>query len=242
MKTCREEGCEGEVHKLGRCFPCHRLRYNKYAQQRRQRVREYKAIHGQEPVYIKPTLCMTEGCDQPREKIGRCIAHYREHERIRHSEWVKENPEKSKETARRFYANNTEKCRAKAIAFHKTRRQKQLQLVGIPAELARCKIRGDGERTRAKRITDRVFAISEKELFKIYNSPCFYCGSEDRISMDHVVPLSRGGSHGIGNIVSACVPCNSQKNSKCIMEFRLWLNRMSKFLPEEHLCQLNLSR
>ena len=74
---------------------------------------------------------------------------------------------------------------------------------------------------RAKIKNNGIFAISKKELSKLYSSPCFYCGSTEKITMDHVVPIDRGGTHSIGNLVPACSRCNSSKRVKTIMEWRV---------------------
>jgi 5-methylcytosine-specific restriction endonuclease McrA len=63
--------------------------------------------------------------------------------------------------------------------------------------------------------------ISNKEIEFLQNSPCFYCGSKERITIDHIIPLARGGRHSIGNFVSACHSCNSKKHARFIMEWRL---------------------
>lgn len=42
--------------------------------------------------------------------------------------------------------------------------------------------------------------------------PCEYCGSTDRITVDHREPLAAGGSNTRGNIVPACRPCNARKH------------------------------
>ena len=49
-------------------------------------------------------------------------------------------------------------------------------------------------------------------------SGCFYCDGpyEHR---DHVVPLSRGGTHDIGNVVPSCQACNLSKGAKLISEW-----------------------
>lgn len=49
---------------------------------------------------------------------------------------------------------------------------------------------------------------------------CFYCGESSRLEVEHVIPISRGGRHAIGNIVGACRSCNARKHAKLIMEFR----------------------
>lgn len=40
--------------------------------------------------------------------------------------------------------------------------------------------------------------------------------------MDHVVPLSRGGSNNKANKVGACVPCNREKGDMTLEEYALW--------------------
>jgi 5-methylcytosine-specific restriction endonuclease McrA len=41
-------------------------------------------------------------------------------------------------------------------------------------------------------------------------------------TLDHIVPLSRGGSHTWANVQTACSLCNSKKNAKTIGQFRLF--------------------
>ena len=43
---------------------------------------------------------------------------------------------------------------------------------------------------------------------------CRYCGSPERLTIDHVVPRSFGGSNEPANLVAACVQCNSRKNAR----------------------------
>ena len=56
---------------------------------------------------------------------------------------------------------------------------------------------------------------------------CTYC--RDRFvhlwsTLDHVIPLSAGGSWDLGNLVLACRPCNSLKGSLTAREFRTFLS------------------
>jgi 5-methylcytosine-specific restriction endonuclease McrA len=49
-----------------------------------------------------------------------------------------------------------------------------------------------------------------------------YCGDIlglENATLDHVIPLSRGGSHNPGNLVSACQCCNQKKGSMLPLEF-----------------------
>lgn len=40
---------------------------------------------------------------------------------------------------------------------------------------------------------------------------CVYCGSESKLSLDHVKPLALGGGNQATNLVTACIECNSGK-------------------------------
>lgn len=81
-------------------------------------------------------------------------------------------------------------------------------------------IREKNRKRRARKKGAGIYLISQKELNQMYNLPCSYCGSNDDITIDHVMPLSRGGSHSIGNLVSCCRKCNLSKGSKTIMEWK----------------------
>jgi len=45
---------------------------------------------------------------------------------------------------------------------------------------------------------------------------CIYCGSTENLSLDHIIPLSKGGPDIISNQVFACRSCNSSKGNKDI--------------------------
>lgn len=74
---------------------------------------------------------------------------------------------------------------------------------------------------RARKIANGVYAVTTREMRRLYTSACIYCGSRDSIHADHVLPLKRGGRHSIGNLAPACAQCNLSKNAKTVMEWRL---------------------
>ena len=82
------------------------------------------------------------------------------------------------------------------------------------------KVKAQTERRRIRKLSNAQYEITEKELSKLYESSCIYCGSNNRITLDHIIPISRGGTHGIGNIAPACLSCNSSKRDKTITEWR----------------------
>lgn len=60
----------------------------------------------------------------------------------------------------------------------------------------------------------RVPAVSRREILKRDRHSCQYCGSTKRLTLDHVVPRSKGGPHSWNNIVTACERCNSRKGDR----------------------------
>ena len=49
---------------------------------------------------------------------------------------------------------------------------------------------------------------------------CVYCGSTEYLTLDHAIPLVRGGFNDWSNIVVACAPCNRKKGMLTATEFR----------------------
>lgn len=55
-------------------------------------------------------------------------------------------------------------------------------------------------------------------LFESFGFTCAYCLRDDKkLTVDHVLALSRGGRHEIGNLVPACGSCNSRKHARGIL-------------------------
>jgi 5-methylcytosine-specific restriction endonuclease McrA len=57
-------------------------------------------------------------------------------------------------------------------------------------------------------------AIYARDRFK-----CVYCGSKRYLSLDHVLPRSRGGDNTPGNLVTACLTCNDERGDKSLLEW-----------------------
>jgi 5-methylcytosine-specific restriction endonuclease McrA len=76
---------------------------------------------------------------------------------------------------------------------------------------------------RNRLIGQSPFVILERELRRIYDSNCKHCGTRDNISIDHIIPLARGGRHSVGNLQPLCINCNSSKNDRTMMEWKLVL-------------------
>ncbi len=65
---------------------------------------------------------------------------------------------------------------------------------------------------------------------KCSESKCFYCGVAilpKDLTMDHIVPIIRGGKSTKGNVVPACKECNNKKKHSLPMEWEEYMKRTS---------------
>lgn len=70
-------------------------------------------------------------------------------------------------------------------------------------------------------------ALSRRNILLRDNFCCQYCGKSGKngnvaLTLDHVLPQSRGGRNEWSNLVIACAPCNSKKGDKLLKDLRGW--------------------
>lgn len=65
--------------------------------------------------------------------------------------------------------------------------------------------------------TERIWKVppvNRREVLKRDSHSCQYCGSNKRLTLDHVIPVSKGGQHKWDNVVTACESCNQRKRDR----------------------------
>jgi hypothetical protein len=77
--------------------------------------------------------------------------------------------------------------------------------------------------------TMNMRTIFDDEKIKLQTGQiCNYCGSADKLALDHIFPQKYGGEDNAENLIFACRYCNSSKGKKDLME---WMNFRGQFLP-----------
>jgi 5-methylcytosine-specific restriction endonuclease McrA len=72
-----------------------------------------------------------------------------------------------------------------------------------------------------RRIPHQTRALSRKNILLRDRNACQYCGlvlSSSDLTLDHVIPRSRGGSSTWENLVACCHPCNRRKGNHLLTE------------------------
>lgn len=66
--------------------------------------------------------------------------------------------------------------------------------------------------------------LSRREIFIRDRFTCQYCGCMEKdLTVDHIVPRSRGGRHEWTNVITSCKACNHRKGSKSLQDARMVL-------------------
>lgn len=110
--------------------------------------------------------------------------------------WREKYPDKHRANARRWQINNPDKVR-----FKEKRRKSLLR-------------RAEGS-----------FDLEDIEYLLEHTDRCF-CGAEinrDNYTIEHIIPISRGGTHHLYNLMLLCGTCNSSKNNKIPVEYIQYL-------------------
>ena len=82
-----------------------------------------------------------------------------------------------------------------------------------------------------RRIPRQVRAISRKNILIRDQYTCQYCNREfgaGELTLDHVVPRSRGGTNTWENLVASCLGCNNRKGDRLPSEASMTLRRPPK--------------
>ncbi|MEA2199110.1 MAG: hypothetical protein QOJ25_3161 [Solirubrobacteraceae bacterium] len=76
--------------------------------------------------------------------------------------------------------------------------------------------------------------ITRRAVFARDDWTCQYCGARSNLTVDHVIPRSKGGASSWDNIVASCAPCNLRKGSALPRQAGMRLQRQPR-TPSPHV-------
>ena len=76
----------------------------------------------------------------------------------------------------------------------------------------------------------RILRANRNRIYKRDGHQCVYCGSSRNLTLDHVIPKSRGGKNNWKNLVTPCQKCNLKKADRTPEEARMQM-RQKPFAP-----------
>jgi 5-methylcytosine-specific restriction endonuclease McrA len=130
-------------------------------------------------------------------------------------------------SARRY--QTSEKGKAAAAAYHQRMKNDPAYRERRRRADARYKRGANGKALKWRQYAmrkDAILSTSDPltaedwaEILLKHNHRCRYCGSETKLTVDHVIPLSKGGEHSRANVVPACQSCNSEKHDRLVEDW-----------------------
>ena len=72
------------------------------------------------------------------------------------------------------------------------------------------------------------YTPSRTMIYKRDGNKCQYCGATKRLTIDHVIPKSKGGDDSWENLVVACSTCNTKKGDKFLEQTDMKLARQPR--------------
>ena len=119
----------------------------------------------------------------------------------RHKRWLKNNKERVIKTSKIYYEINKDKIKEYSNQYKKVNKEKY----AIHEQVRRALIMS----------TEHSYTEEEWNQTKIsFDNKCAYCGKLEKLTQDHLIPLSKGGEYTINNIIPACSSCNSSKRNR----------------------------
>jgi 5-methylcytosine-specific restriction endonuclease McrA len=137
------------------------------------------------------------------------------------------DPKKYRDRASKFRKENPEKVKISLLNWEKSHREERLE---YKAEYRRThqktiqdyrkknpdkfKVFKQNRRARELGAVGKFTAGQWRSLCEKHDNKCLCCGNKRKLTADHVVPLSKGGTNRIINIQPLCGSCNSKKGTK----------------------------
>lgn len=162
------------------------------------------AEHGREWRIANPEKERARHQRNGHKRIAEMTEQARERERARDRKRNAENPGRRGKYPHKWHEQNKERDRQRINEWMRSH----------PEE----RVRYEHARRSRKSASGGSYTVVEwKGLVAHYGNKCLCCGRSDvALTVDHVVPVSKGGTSNIDNLQPLCLSCNSKKQDKII--------------------------
>ena len=138
-------------------------------------------------------------------------------------QWQKDNPERTKQWSKKYYQNHKEHIAEYGKQWASNNRERRNEICLKAQHKRRAKLKSNGGE----------YTLEQwNECLNFFNNTCAYSGAElnkDNTNVEHIIPISKGGTSNITNIVPALDSVNFSKNASDMLE---WYKEQPYFSEE----------
>lgn len=207
----------GVVHYYGYCKPCKRIRRNAASAKWRCHNKQKELVRGRE--YRQNNKQKEQARAKRYQQSHRDIVNantkrYYYRHREERLEYHKKQHFKTRDKRLRQQAAYRKDNLEKLKNLHKSWRERNPDKVNVYRHV---------RRARQSNASGSHTAEERRLVLESCAGLCFYCQQKSATVTDHVIPLSRGGTNAITNLLPSCFSCNVRKGDKTAFEYFAWL-------------------
>ena len=136
------------------------------------------------------------------------------------AEWYKANRDRKRATSAKWYKANKERGKASAQAWREANKERAQASRAVWAKANPDKCVESAHRYRTRKADNGVNLVTAAETAAIAAMPCTACKAGGPSTVDHIIPIVRGGAHTIGNLMPLCKSCNASKRDMLYTEWK----------------------
>lgn len=126
--------------------------------------------------------------------------------RTRDQQWRLAHVDENRERSRQWYIDNRDRHRLRVKRWRRDNPEAD--------------IRHGALRRGRKQGAEGIYSTDDlKRIFAVQKGRCAACHKKEKLTADHIIPLSKGGTNWPRNIQGLCPSCNSRKNARDPIEF-----------------------
>lgn len=156
---------------------------------------------------------------------ARSRAYYQAHREVsiqKSKEWILANPEKHKQYGKITQQRHPEHGRRGSAKYRQT--HPEYRDIWRKSNPDKIKMHGITRRAKENKSNGIITDKEWLDMLERFDYRCLDCGANGRkdvkLTLDHIIPISKGGPNLISNAQPLCKSCNSRKHTKTI-DFRM---------------------